>query len=128
MREGLQHLGVEGIHVVRGDGPCPGPEKEVAELRIVSLPHLLVEDDDIGEAVPDQLSKGDSRTFRCLPERLGLDGRELVEVSHKNDDGESTEDGSGFLPNRSNPAALLIDSVQHVDLINEQDGLPCHSE
>ena len=56
MREGVHHLGVEGVY--RGDGPSPGPAKEVAELRILSLPHLFVEDDDVGEAVPDQLSKG----------------------------------------------------------------------
>ena len=72
--------------------------------------------------MPYQLSKGGSRILRCLLERLGLDECELVEVTH---DGESAEDGSGVLPNRSNPVALLIDSVQHsktdhADLIDEQ--------
>jgi len=53
------------------------------------------------------------------------DGCELVEVTHENDDGENTEDGSGVLPNRSNPVSLLIDGDQHgetdhADLIDEQ--------
>jgi hypothetical protein len=67
--------------------------------------------------------------FGCLPERLGLDGCELVEVSHESDDGESTKDGSGVLPNCSNPVALLIDGVEHgetdhANLVNEQNGPP----
>jgi hypothetical protein len=36
---------------------------------------------DVGETVPDQMSEGDSRILWRLPERLGLDGSELVEVS-----------------------------------------------
>ena len=31
VREGFYHLGVEGVHVVRSDGPCPGPAKKVTE-------------------------------------------------------------------------------------------------
>jgi hypothetical protein len=89
VREGLQHLSVQGIHVVCGDGPFPGPAKEVSELGVVSLPHLLVEDNDVSEALPDQLAKGGSRSLRRLPERLGLDGGELVKVSYEDDDREN---------------------------------------
>jgi hypothetical protein len=89
------------------------------------LPHLLVEDNDVGKALPDQLSKGGSRIPRCLcfPERFGLDRCD------EDDDEESTEDGSGVLPNRSKPVALLVDGVQqgetgHADLINKQNRPP----
>ena len=127
--ERLNHSGVQGVHVGVGDCPGPGPAKEVSEVRVIVLPHLLIQYDDVGEAVPDQLSKGGTRILRRLPERLGLDGSELVEVSHEDDNGESTQDRSGVLPNRPNPVALLIDGVQHgetdhADFINEQDGLP----
>ena len=93
------------------------------------LPHLFVQYDDVSEPVPDQLSKGGTRILRRLPQRLGLDRSKLVKVTHENDNGESTQNCSGILPNRSNPVALLIDGVQHgetdhADLINEQNCLP----
>ena len=59
-REALQHLGVQGVHVGRSDGPFPGLAKEGAKLWVVRLSHLLIEGDNVGEAVPDQLSKGGS--------------------------------------------------------------------
>jgi hypothetical protein len=58
-----------------------------------------------------------------------LDRSELVEISHKDDDGKSSQNRGGVLPKRSNPVALLIDSVQHgetdhADLVNEQSRPP----
>jgi hypothetical protein len=52
-REGLHHEDVQGVHVGLTDGPFPGAAKEGAELRVACLPHLLVEDDNVGKAVLD---------------------------------------------------------------------------
>jgi hypothetical protein len=42
-REALQHLGAQGVHVGRSDGPFPGLAKEAAKLWVVRLSHLLIE-------------------------------------------------------------------------------------
>jgi len=91
VREGLHHVGVQGVHVGLSDGPFPGAAKEGAELRVGCLPHLLVEDDDVCQISCPRAARGffgvsqsswalraqprNSRGIRLRPDTLEIWGR-----------------------------------------------------
>lgn len=122
-------LSVQEVDILGRDRAGPGAAEEALEGAVVVLPHLLVQDDDVGEAIPDGLPEHGARRLRRLPQRLGADGGELVEVPHEHDDGKGTQHGGGVLRNRTDLAALFVDGVQHgqtdhADLVNKQSGPP----